>query len=227
METWFPLVFLAFAAAVVAVAVVSYQAKIRRQRELAALAHAHGFDFAVDDPFGTLGEAFTLLGKGDGRGVENVLWGEWQGLAVRAFDYWYYDESTDSKGHSSKSYSRFCCALVSVDAACPRLTIEEENVLTRLADALTLDDIRFESEEFNRRFDVRGGDERFAHALVDARMMAWLMRHGDGYAFEVVGNRLLCWIRRVSPGSFVRLLGTTKGFRDQIPDVVRSLYPSG
>lgn len=227
MEMWFPLIFLAFAAAVVAIGVLSYQAKIRRQRELAALAHAHGLDFAFDDPFGTVGEPFTLFGKGDERGVENVLWGEWQGLAVRAFDYWYYDESTDSNGRSSRTYSRFCCALVPVGAACPRLAIEEENVLTRLADAFTFDDIGFESEEFNRRFDVRGGDERFAHALVDARMMDWLLRHGNGYAFEVVGNRLLCWIRRVSPASFVHLLGTTKGFRDQIPDVVRSLYPSG
>lgn len=226
METWFPLILLAFAAAVVAIAVLSYQAKIRRQRELAALAHAHGLDFAVDDAFGTLGQPFTLFGKGDGRGVENVSWGEWQDLAVRAFDYWYYDESTDSNGRTSQTYSRFSCALVSVDAACPRLTIEQDNVLTRLADALTFDDIGFESEEFNRGFDVRG-DERFAHALVDARMMAWLLRHGDGYAFEVVGNRLLCWTRRVSPAAFVHLLGTTKGFRDQIPEVVRSLYPSG
>ncbi|HEX5938301.1 MAG TPA: hypothetical protein VFZ75_11525 [Actinomycetota bacterium] len=227
METWFPLVFLAFVAAVVAIGVLSHHARIRRQRELMALAHAHGLDFAIDDPFGTLGEPFTLFAKGDGRGVENVLWGTWQGLDVRAFDHWYYEESTDSNGRSSRSYSRFSCALVPVDAACPRLAIAEENVLTRLADALAFHDLRFESEEFNRRFTVRSDDERFASALVDARMMAWLLHHGEGYAFEVIGNRVLCWTRRVSPASVVHLLGTTKGFRGQIPDVVRSLYPNG
>jgi hypothetical protein len=227
VETWFPLVFVAFAAAAVAIGVLSYRAKIKRQRELMALAHAHGLDFAVDDPFGTLREPFTLLEKGDGRGVENVLWGESHGLDVRAFDYWFYEESTDANGRTSRTTSRFCCALVPVDAACPRLAIEEENVLTRLADALTFDDIGFESEEFNRRFDVRSDDGRFAHALIDARMMAWLLGHGDGYGFEVVGNGLLCWIRRVSPASFVHLLGTAKGFRDRIPAVVRSLYPNG
>ncbi|MDQ4107653.1 MAG: hypothetical protein M3138_02450 [Actinomycetota bacterium] len=63
----------------------------------------------------------------------------------------------------------------------------------RLADALTFRDIEFESEAFNRRFTVKGPDERFATAFCDARMMDWLLRHGEGYAFKVVGDRLLCW----------------------------------
>jgi hypothetical protein len=31
----------------------------------------------------------------------------------------------------------------------------------------------------------------------------------------------------VDPGQVVHLLGTAKAFREQIPDVVRSLYPNG
>ena len=58
-------------------------------------------------------------------------------------------------------------------------------------------------------------------------MMDWLLRHGDGYAFEVVGDRLLCWCRRVRPAQIVHLMGTAKPFREQIPDVVRSMYPNG
>ena len=100
-----------FAVAVAAVAYYQYQRKLERQRQFRALALGHGLDFSIEDPFHTLGEPFALLQRGDGRGVENVLWGEWQGLELRAFDYWYYDESTDSKGHTSKSYSRFDCVL--------------------------------------------------------------------------------------------------------------------
>jgi hypothetical protein len=129
------------------------------------------------------------------------------------------------EGTSIQSYSRFDCLLTTVDASCPRLQISEENVFTRLADALTLRDIEFESEEFNRRFTVKGPDERFATAFCDARMMDWLIRHGEGYAFEVVGDRLLCWTKRVSPAEMVHLLGTAKTFREQIPAVVRSFYP--
>jgi len=219
--------FLVFGVLVAVVAYYQYQRKLERQRRFAALANAHGLDFSIDDPFDTLGEPFSLLERGDGRGVENVLWGEWQGVDFRAFDYWYYEESTDSKGHRSKSYSRFDCVLTSIDARCPSLQISEENLFTRLADALTFRDIEFESEEFNRRFTVKGTDERFATAFCDARMMDWLLRHGDGYAFEVVGDRLLCWCRRVEPAEMIHLLGTSKTFREQIPAVVSDLYPRG
>jgi hypothetical protein len=221
------LLFLVFGLLVAAAAYFQHQRKLERQRKFGALALGHGLDFSIDDPFDTLGEPFTHLQRGDGRGVENVLWGEWAGLEIRAFDYWYYEESTDSKGHTSRSYSRSDCVLTSVDARCPTLQISGETVFTRLADALTFRDIEFESEEFNRRFTVKGADERFATAFCDARMMDWLMRHGDGYAFEVVGDRLLCWCRRVAPEEMIHLLGTTKTFREQIPAVVSSLYPRG
>lgn len=223
----FLLLFLVFAAVAVGVGVLAHQAKIRRQNELGTVARNQGLDFSILDPFDTLSEPFALLSRGDGQGVENVMWGFWHDLEVRAFDYWYYEESTDSNGHRSKTYHRFDCVLALVDARCPRLEIAEENVLTRLADALTLRDIEFESEEFNRRFNVKAADRRFATAFCDARMMEWLLRHGDGHAFEVVGDRLLCWSRRVSPPEIVHLLGTVKAFREQIPAVVSSLYPNG
>jgi hypothetical protein len=224
---WFFLLFALFAGIAAGVAYLQYQAKLARQREMGAAARSQGLDFSIQDPFSTLSEPFALLRKGDGRGVENVLWGVWNGLEVRAFDYWYYDESTDSEGHTSRSYHRFDCVLMLVDARCPHLSISEENVFTRIADALTFHDIEFESEEFNRRFDVTGEDERFASAFCDARMMQWLLEQGDGYAFEVVGDRLLCSGKRVDPAAIVGLLGTAKAFRDRIPDVVRSLYPNG
>ncbi|MBA3738950.1 MAG: hypothetical protein H0W97_10345 [Actinobacteria bacterium] len=212
---------------VMAGGVITYQhqRKLERQRELRSLALGQRLEFSIEDPFDTTGEPFSLFQKGDGRGVENVMWGFWQGLEVRAFDYWYYEESSDSNGHRTRSYRRFDCLITLVDAVCPPLQISEENVLTRFAGALTFRDIGFESEEFNRRFHVNGPDERFATAFCDARMMDWLLRHGEGYGFEVAGDRLLCWTDRVSPAEMVRLMGTAKTFREQIPAVVRSLYP--
>ena len=212
---------------VVAGGVITYQhqRKLERQRELRSLALGQRLDFSIEDPFDTTGAPFSLFQKGDGRGVENVMWGFWRGLEVRAFDYWYYEESSDSNGHRTRSYRRFDCLITLVDAVCPPLQISEENMLTRFAGALTFRDIGFESEEFNRRFHVKGPDERFATAFCDARMMDWLLRHGEGYGFEVAGDRLLCWTDRVSPAEMVHLMGTAKTFREQIPAVVRSLYP--
>jgi hypothetical protein len=230
MDGWAPLLFtllpvLVFALAAAGIVYYRQQRKLQRQQEMRSVAFAQRLDFSLDDPFGTLGEPFSLLRKGDGRGVENVMWGFWQELEIRAFDYWYYEESSDSKGHRSKRYYRFDCLLTQVDALCPQLVISGENLFTRLAGALTFRDIEFESEEFNRRFHVKGPDERFATAFCDARMMDWLLRHGEGYSFEVVSDRLLCWTERVSPAEMVHLFGTAKTFREQIPAVVRSLYP--
>ena len=89
------------------IAYLSYSLKKKRQQGLAFAAKQLGMQFALDDPFDTLVEPFDLLSKGDGRGVENVMWGTWQDIECRLFDYWYYEESTDSKGNRSRTYYRF------------------------------------------------------------------------------------------------------------------------
>jgi hypothetical protein len=53
--------------------------------------------------------------------------------------------------------------------------IRRENVLTRAADVTGVEDIDFESEEVNRTYRVSSEDPKFARALVDARMMAWIL----------------------------------------------------
>jgi hypothetical protein len=80
------------------------------------MARQLGLSYSPEDAMGCLGLPFALLAKGDGRGTENVLWGTWQGIDVREFDYWYYEESTDSEGHRTRSYSRFSCAVTEVEA---------------------------------------------------------------------------------------------------------------
>jgi hypothetical protein len=221
----FWVVFLIFVAVAGGIALGTYYARRRRQDAFALFARQYALEFSIEDPFGLVSLPFTLFQRGDGRGVENVLYGGWQGMSVHAFDYWYYDESTDSNGNSSKTYRRFCCAVTPIEAACSPLSIDEENLLTRLADMVALDDIGFESEEFNRAFNVQGRDRAFATAFVDARMMSWLLSHGRGYAFEVVGDQVLVACDRVPPLQLLQLLGTAKAFVEQVPTVVFSLYP--
>src|SRR4029078_7108306 len=98
---------------------------------------------------------FDLLSKGDGRGVENGLWGAWQGIESRLFDCWYYEESTGSKGNRSRTYYRFSCVMSPVDAACSHLTLGRENFFTRMGDHLGLRDIELECEEVDRALSAR------------------------------------------------------------------------
>ena len=207
------------------IAYFSYRARQERIQGFRMVATKLGLAYAAEDPFGTIGEPFKLFEKGDGRGIDNMVSGTWQSLDVRAFDYWYYTESTDSKGHTSRSYSRFDCLMLPVNAACSPLTIEHENVLTRLADHLAMHDIEFESEDFNKTFNVKSPDKKFANDFIDARMQAWLLQNGDGLSFEIVGDHILCITGKMDPSRIPSLLETAKSFHDEVPAVVASLYP--
>jgi hypothetical protein len=225
VEILLPLLFLAVGAAVIGGVVWGYYAKRKRAETFQTMATQLGLSYVAEDPFGILGWPFALFQRGDGQGVENVLWGTWQNVDLTAFDFWYYEESTDSKGSTSRSYRRFDCAITTIDAACSHLTIDHENLLSRIAGALSLKDLQFESDEFNHAFKVNSKDEQFAYAFVDARMMRWLLEHAGGYAFEVLGDRLLIAGPKIQPMAFLPLFGTLKTFREQVPRAVFSLYP--
>ena len=213
--------------AAIGAAAWSYYAKKKRREELLFIARQLGLTYSPEDTRGCIGLPFVLLQRGDGRGTENVLWGTWQGIELLEFDYWFFTETTDSEGHRSKSYSRFSCAVTEIDVALSPLTVGRENLLTRLADAVGLDDIAFETQEFNDAFNVKSKDRKFANDLVDQRMMAWLLSTPSDLSFETCGRWILCFSDRRRPMDLIPLLGTLKGFRDQIPRVVYDLYRVG
>ncbi len=206
------------------IAYLGYQAKQRRRAGFARMAVQLGLTYSPEDPFGLLGYPFSLFQRGDGRGIENVLHGMWQESNVIAFDYWYYEETSDGKT-TSRSYYRFDCAIVPIEADCARLTIDQETFFSKMAGALSFRDLQFESEAFNDGFKVESDDARFATALIDARMMQWLLANGTGYGFELIGNRLLVAGPKVDPDALVPLLGVSRGFVQHVPKVVYSLYP--
>ncbi len=220
------LIWVGIAVLVGGIAYLSYYLKKKRLAELKMMAAQLGLEFWGDDIEGLLLHPFSLFRRGDGRGIENVMRGQWQGIALRQFDYWYYEESTDSDGNTSRSYSYFSCALGWIDAACSPITIGRENLLTRIADHMGMPDIEFELEEFNHAFNVKGKDRKFAFDFIDARMMRWLLDAGSEFEYEVVGNELLVFSKRRRPTELIPLLGTLKGFREQVPRVVYELYPA-
>ena len=212
--------------AVVGGYLISRQITQKRRAALTAVATSLGFRYAPDDPFDTVDLPFALFRRGDGRGVENVLWGVAGNLAVRVCDYWYYDESTDSKGSRSRTYHRFSVAEVQVAAWMPHVSIGRENFLTSAIEHAGFHDIEFESEEFNRAFRVKSEDRKFAFDLIDARMMAFLLDASSGCTFEVVGSDLLCATRRVRPAELPSLVQVLQSFHAHVPNVVWSLYPA-
>jgi len=116
---------------------------------------------------------------------------------------------------------------VPIGAACPALSIGRETFFTRMAGALSFHDIEFEDDAFNRAFNVRGNDRKFANDLVDARMMQWLLGVDGAFRFEVSGTWVLCYSSRLRPMDLVPLIGSAQQFLDHVPRVVFELYGTG
>lgn len=129
----------------------------RRRARFTAFAKEHGLEYSTEDPFGLVYERFRVFRRGEERRCTNVLWGEWKGLRVRYADYEYW-----LRGRRANTAYRSIVLFDPIGA--PSTSIRRENILTRAADAAGVEDIDFESEEFNREYRVSSDDPRFARA---------------------------------------------------------------
>jgi len=220
------LVVVLFVVVIAGAAALSFYLKQKRRDELAVFAAQQGLQYSPDDVIGLMDPSFRLFQMGDGRGSENVVWGTWQGLPIAEGDYWYYTESTDGQGHRTRTYHRFSVAEVQLEKGVflPYVSITHENLLTAIGDHLGFRDIDFESDDFNRLFNVRSQDREFAFKLIDARMMEWLLSTGGQFAFEIAGGKVLAYCRRLGPSDLIPIIGSAKAFHDHVPQLVWTEY---
>ncbi len=203
--------------------------RTQRQREaLFAFAELNGMRFSRMDPLGTLGLPFRLFTRGDGRKLENVVWGTYQGQPFRAFDYDYYVQTSDGQGGTTRNHFRFSCAYLQLGAGWfPKLRVGPESAFTLLQDKAGMPDVQFESDAFNRAFEVIAEDRKAAYAIIDARMMDWLLQAGADLRYELVGNHLLVAVPGLpTPERYRMVHAAAVTFAQRIPDVAYQLYPA-
>ena len=197
-------------------------AATRRRKRMSEVAARHGLSFSAKDPFhmpATLPLAF--FDRGHSRKVRNVMYGRTpEGRDLRAFDYQYKTGS----GKKRRVYN-FSCGLISTGAAWPQLTLGPEGFFDRVMDVIGGDDLQFDSDEFNREWEVRSSDPRFASALIDSEMMLFLMEKAEGACVEVHGPWILLSGEQRDAESLPQAIASAEAFREGIPPVVWSLYP--
>jgi len=138
-----------------------------------------------------------------------------EGLALRYADYEYW-----LRGRRANTAYR-SIVLFDLPIGAPSTSIRRENILTRAADAAGVEDIDFESEEFNREYRVSSDDPSFARAIVDARMMRWLLDEAKHSVFELSGSTVLAYyLLFTDPRDLDWFLERAVGFRDHIPRMV-------
>ena len=153
-----------------------------------AAARDLGLGYSAKDEFGLIDLPFPLLQRpATVRGLGSVMFGTWRDREVKIFEYWY----ARSSNQALDDFERFSCVVSQLPAWWPDLVVVPETIITRAADHLTMNEVNLESDAFNRAFSVRSQDQRFANALLDARMMAWLLDLAGSWGFEIAGGILL------------------------------------
>ena len=218
-----PLIFFLIAL-VVAGAAWYYQSVLaeRRRRQLAGIAAREGLAFSAKDPFAMVHTLpFELFDRGDRKKLKNVMYGRTKdGYEVRAFEYQY----TTGSGDSRQTY-KWSCAMAHTGAVWPELTLGPESFFGRIANVVTRADIEFESDEFNRAWEVRSTSRQFASAMIDPEMMLFLLEKAEGSYFEIQGPWIQFYVQRKEPEFLLQALGFACEFRRRIPPVVWELYP--
>lgn len=214
-------VFVTLALYVGGIALVTLYRRVSRRSAVEREARRLGLSFSRRDPFRVLDadfHPFLRFGKLPGtQRVENVVWGVRDGREVRAFDY----------RRPAEDEIRYSCAMVRIPDGWPSLLVRRHGPLDVARNAAGLQRIEFELEEFNRRFEVRSDDRRLASAVIDQRMIGWLLESDPALGFQLQEGWLLAWMPQLPPDELERTLTTVEGFHERIPRAVWSLYGDG
>ncbi len=125
------------------------------------------------------------------------------------------------------------CAVGSVPFVCPRIVVQprsffdlREGPAGEAVDFMGLSEARFESAGFGQRYRVLAEEPMTATALLDQRLMEWLLGLPKERSFEVGGTWALCGeMQLLAPENLEDIVAVLDGFLGHIPHVVTSFYP--
>lgn len=180
----------------------------------------------TDRPLGTADawlSQFELLPRGDRdhsavwgmQGpVQLTLAGTQVAADCAAFEWWWEERETSNNGNGSRKTTwrrhSVLVAMVRLPApyVMPRIRVETEGVFARLGLG-GRGDFQVESEEFNRRYDVRVRDRHAAIRLFDPAFQSQLLGPFAGTTFELAGD--LALVAMPTPSRSIAMTGMRRG----------------
>jgi Protein of unknown function (DUF3137) len=194
----------------------SWQQEQKRRELLMTWATNSGFTYAAEDDSWCDRWRAAPFGEGDHRKAANVITGTLSSRPFAAFDYSYQTHSSDGRGGTSTTTHRYVVTSLQLPTFLPQLQVTPENLVTRLGNALGLDDIELESEDFNRRFRVHARDRKFACDVLTPRTMQMLLSR-PALSWRIDGTDMVAWQDgRLSPAS---VLATTTQLREVVDGI--------
>lgn len=218
-------VFVAVAACIVLNLAFQYLRNKRRNEEAIRVAAQRGYTVDVEKRNVPL-DGFGLLDNGDSR--YTTMRFSRTGSPNSVFQFTYKEQSSNSDGGSSTKTYHHTCAMVTLPFKAPRTTIGREGLFSKLARAVGRRDIEVESERFNKRFKVKGDDERFAVTLLDGEAINWFLREQDFAAtadYELLGSWMLVEVSgKLDPNTMIDYLEWAVTVPEHFPTVLQTLY---
>ena len=198
----------------------SWQQEQKRRELLMTWATNSGFSYTVEDDSWCDRWHATPFGDGDHRKAKNVVTGTHKDRPFAAFDYSYQTHSSNGKGGQTTTTHHYVVTSFQLPTFLPQLQVTPENLLTRFGNALGLDDIELESEEFNRKFRVHARDRKFACDVLSPRTMQMLLSR-PALSWRIDGTDILAWQDgKLSPSLCLATTSQLQDIVDGIPSFV-------
>jgi hypothetical protein len=211
-------VFVLFFVVFAVVAGMSYFVGQQRIRDIATFASAHGLtSLGSDWDMGDSG--FSLFDAGNRRYWRNVLRGQWNGVPVTYCDYSYV--ISDGKNQNTVSFSNII-ATVDVEWM-SQVTCSPRGMIGALAEkSVGAPGIKFESIDFNDRFDVQCSEGLFAVELIDAQMIETLLALDPSYHVVFGPMYLMVYAHRQQVAELGAMFDAAALIAQRIPAIVRA-----
>lgn len=193
----------------------------RRRRAVTRWAREHDAPFRSDFTLPvSLREVTSLQGLAIEGGVENLVVLGAGNDEILVFDRW----RAAAAGYERAEWRTVATLRAPIDV--PRIVVHPRRHRFRMSESdVGLSSVGSESGGFDRRFRMLATNRAAAVALIDPRMMAWLMDGPSGVTFEAAGRWLVCSKRMGRIRDRDRLVEAVIGFRDHLPRVSASFYP--
>jgi hypothetical protein len=144
-------------------------------KDLAMRLEFDRFEAAPNKQFAMGWGFLSRLDSGTERYAFNILQGKYHETRLFVFDYHY--QISEGKNADDRYLTIF---MLVCKEAFPILTIRPEHLYDKIAGAIGLEnEIKFESAEFSRTFNVRSSDKKFAYDVCNAQMIEFLLANRD------------------------------------------------
>ncbi len=181
-----------FVALIIGIAVVAAIAGRKRERErtqqLIGLANLMGWQFSETVPLSWIPnlERFTLFNQGHSKSLNNVMYGELEGMKAALFDYYY----VVGHGKHRSTYNQSVVYFEPRDLSLPFFSLRPEHTFHKIIAAFGYQDIDFGNRPaFSGEYLLRGADEPAVRNLFNDALLGFYEMN-QGSSADGGGNQL-------------------------------------